>query len=152
MPCLMPHFPVADDAGGQFREACQACLLYRPAAAAMLVQRIVAGDIQAGRLGNEPRGEAHLGMPCLPCLRDYLGVRNRAVEVAVAVGDGAEQPGHVLARHQHPERRSFRLGQVPHQPQQRHRRRSDRTPRHGLRVKTRALYLQGEALLAQGFG
>jgi hypothetical protein len=78
------------------------------------------------------------------------GVRNRTIEVTVTVGVGAEQPGHSLARHHHPERRTLHLGQVAHQPQKRHRRRLDGTPRHSLRVKTGALHLQCEALTAQG--
>jgi hypothetical protein len=124
---------------------------HRPATAAVLIQGIVAGDVETGRLGHEPRGELHLGTPCVPCLRYHPGVGNSTVEVTVTVGIGAEEPGHVLARHHHPERRTLPLGQVPHQPQQRHGRRLDGTPRHSLRIKTRALHLQGEALTAQGF-
>jgi DNA-binding CsgD family transcriptional regulator len=125
---------------------------HRPSAAAMQVRGIVAGDVETRRLGHEPRGEVHLRTPRVPGLRDHPRVGNRAIEVTVTVGLGAEQPGHLLARHQHPERRTLPLGQVPHQPQQRHRRRLDGTPRHSLRIKTFALHLQGETETAQGFG
>jgi hypothetical protein len=45
----------------------------RPSTAAMLIQRIVAGDVETGRLGHEPRGEVHLCSPCVPRLGDHLG-------------------------------------------------------------------------------
>ena len=96
-------------------------------------------------------GEVHLRSPCVPRLRDHLGVGNSTIEVTVTVGVGAEQPGHVLSRHHHPERVTLHLGQVSHQPQERHRRRLDGTPRHRLGVETCALHLQGEALTAQRF-
>jgi hypothetical protein len=69
---------------------------------------------------------SNIGPPPLPC----------TIEVTVTVGVGAEQPGHILARQHHPERRTLYLGQVSHQPQERHRRRFDGTPRHSLRIKT----------------
>src|SRR5438309_4088854 len=65
---------------------------HRPSAAAVLVQWIVAGDIETGRPGHEPRGEVHLRTPCVPCLRDHLRVGNSTIEITVA---GAEQPGRV---------------------------------------------------------
>ena len=108
----------------------------RPSAAAMLIQRIVAGDVESGRLGHEPCGEVHLRSPCVPRLSNHLGFGISTIEIAVTVGVGAEQPGHVLSRHQHPKRRTLHLGQMSHQPQQRHRRRLDGTPRQSLRIKT----------------
>ena len=66
---------------------------HRPSTAAMLVQGIVAGDVETGRLGHEPRGEVHLRPPCLPRLRNHLGVGNSTIEITVTVGVGAEQPG-----------------------------------------------------------
>src|SRR6266851_2462460 len=36
---------------------------HRPSAAAMLIQGIVAGDVETGRLGHEPRREVHLRTP-----------------------------------------------------------------------------------------
>ncbi len=117
----------------------------------MLIQGIVAGDVETGRLGHEPLGEVHLGAPCVPRLRNHLRVGNRAIEITVTVGLGAEQPGHVLSGHHLAPPRPLHLGQVPHQPEERHRRRLDGTPRHCLRIKTRAFHLQGEALAAQAF-
>src|SRR6516165_7323948 len=61
---------------------------HRPPAAAVLIQRIVASDVKTGRLGHEPRGEIHLGTPCVPRLRDHPGVGYRTIEVTVTVGVG----------------------------------------------------------------
>ncbi len=61
-----------------------------PSAAAMLVQGIVAGDVEAGRLIHEPRGEVHLRTPCVPRLRNHLGVGNSTIEITVTVGVGAK--------------------------------------------------------------
>jgi hypothetical protein len=113
---------------------------------------VVAGDVETGCPGHEPVGEIRLRMPGVPGLRHHLRVGNGAIEITVTISVGAEQPGHVLARHQYPERRALYLSQVPHQAQERHRRRLHGTPRHGLRIKTRALHLQRETLTAQGFG
>jgi hypothetical protein len=76
-----------------------------------------------------------LGTPGGPGLGDDLGIGDGAVEIAVGIRGGGEQPGRVLARHQHPERPALHLGQVTYQAQQRHRRRLDGTSRHGLRVE-----------------
>ena len=80
-------------------------------------------------------GEVHLRTPGVPRLRNHPGVGNGTVEITVTVGVGAEQPGNVLSRHHLPERPALHLGQVSHQPQERHRRRLDGTPRHSLRIK-----------------
>ena len=121
-----------------------------PSPAAVQVQGIVAGDVETRSLGHETRREVHLRVPCVPGRRHHLGVGSSAVEVTVAVGVGAEQPGHVLSRHQHPERRALHLGEMAHQAQERHRRRLDRTTRHVLGIQARALHLQGESLTAHG--
>jgi hypothetical protein len=102
--------------------------------------------------GHEPLGEVHLRPPRLPRLRNHLRVGNSAVEITVAVGVRAKQPGRVLSRHQHPERRTLPLRQVAHQTQQRHRGRFHRTQRHSLLIKARALHLQRQACTAQRFG
>ncbi len=81
-----------------------------PSTAAVLIQRIVAGDVETGRLGHEPLGEVHLRSPRVPRLRNHLGVGNSAIEVTVSVGVGGEEPRHVLSRHQLPERRTLDLG------------------------------------------
>src|SRR5215475_8716100 len=47
---------------------------HRPSTAAMLIQGIVAGDVETGRLGHEPLGEVNLRTPCVPCLRNHLGL------------------------------------------------------------------------------
>ena len=57
---------------------------HRAAAAAVLIVRIVGGDVEAGRLGHEPLGELHLRTPCLPCLRDHLRVGNSTIEISVS--------------------------------------------------------------------
>ena len=88
---------------------------------------------RTGRPGHEPGGEVHLRAPCVPRLRNHLGIGNSTIEITVT---GAEQPGHVLPGHHYPERRALPLRQVAHQPQERHRRRLNGTPRHGLRIKT----------------
>ena len=49
----------------------------------MLIQGIVAGDVETGRLGHEPRGEVHLCSPRVPRLRNHLGVGNSAIKVTV---------------------------------------------------------------------
>jgi len=45
----------------------------------MLIQGIVAGDVETGRLGHEPRREVHLRTPCVPCLRNHPGVGNGTI-------------------------------------------------------------------------
>jgi hypothetical protein len=58
---------------------------------------------------------------------------NADMHATAVIFPGVPDMVRALARHHRPERRTLHLGQVPHQPQQRHRRRLDRTPRHGLR-------------------
>jgi len=113
---------------------------HRPSATAVLIQGIVGGDVETGSLGHEPRAEVHLRLPCLPCLRNHLGVGNSTIEITVTVGVGHEQPRHIVPGHQLPECCTFHLGEVSHQSQERHRRRLDGTSRHGLRVKTCTLH------------
>ena len=108
---------------------------HRPATAAMLIQGIVAGDVETGRLGHEPGREVHFRTPCVPRFRHHLRVGSSTVKITVTVGVRAKQRGHVLPRQHLPERPALHLGQVPHQPKERHRRRLDGTPRHGLGVK-----------------
>src|SRR6266566_6815900 len=66
---------------------------HQPSTAAMLIQRIVAGDVETGRLGYEPRSEVHLCTPCIPRFRNHPGVGNSTIKIAVAVGVGAEETG-----------------------------------------------------------
>src|SRR5437763_16877844 len=63
---------------------------HRPSAAAMLIQGIVAGDVETRRLGHEPRGEVHLPLPCVPRLRNHPGVGHSTIEIAVTAAVGAE--------------------------------------------------------------
>src|SRR5215471_19170404 len=46
---------------------------HRPSAAAMLIQGILTGHVEAGRPGHEPLGKVHLRTPCVPRLRNHLG-------------------------------------------------------------------------------
>jgi hypothetical protein len=62
----------------------------------MLIQRIVAGNVETGCLGHKPRGEFHLSTPCVPRLRNHAGVGNSTIDITVTVAVGAEQPGHAL--------------------------------------------------------
>src|SRR5207302_7423422 len=80
---------------------------HQASTAAMLIQRIVAGDVETGRLGHEPRREVHLGTPRIPRFGNHPGVGNSTIEITVAVGVGGEEPGRVLPRHHHPERRTL---------------------------------------------
>ncbi len=80
-----------------------------PSAAAMLILGIIAGDVETGRLGHEPRREVHLRTLCVPRRRNHLGIGNSTIEITVTVGARTEQPGHVLSRHHHPERRTLPL-------------------------------------------
>src|SRR5215469_12964597 len=58
---------------------------HRPAAAAVLVQGIVGGDVETGRPGHEPRGEVRLRTPRVPRLRDHTGVGNSTIEIPVTI-------------------------------------------------------------------
>ena len=112
-------------------------------------RRSSAGDVETGCLGHEPLGEFHLCSPGVPRLGNHLRVGNRAVEIPVAVGVGAEQPGHVLARHHHPERidAPSRPGVVPARAATSSTARPSAAPCLG--IKTGALHLQREAYGAQ---
>ncbi len=77
---------------------------HRASTAAVLVQGIVAGDVETGASATNRSANVHLCSPCVPRLRNHLRVGNSAIEIAVTVGGGAVQPGHVLSRHRHPER------------------------------------------------
>lgn len=91
---------------------------HRSSTTAMQIQRIVAGDIKARRLGHEPGREVRLYTPCRPLRSNHFGVGNGTVEIAVAVAVEAVQPWHVLSRQHHAERRALHLRQVSHQPEQ----------------------------------
>src|SRR5580700_811286 len=59
---------------------------HRAAAAAVLIQGIVGGDVETGRPGYEPRGEVRLRAPRVPRLRDHQGIGNSTIEIPVTVG------------------------------------------------------------------
>ena len=84
----------------------------------LLVQRIVASDVETGRLFHESLGELDLRSPRVPRLGDHLWIGDCAVEVAVAVGGRAVQPGDVLAGHHRAECAALDLGQMSHDAEQ----------------------------------
>ncbi len=108
-----------------------------------------ARDLQVLGLRDEPVGERDLDAPQLPRLGDDRGVGDRAVEVAVrrrlrpVVGRGVE------SGHRAPEPAALHVGEVPHQPEQRQRRRFHRAAREGFGVEPRALQHQSLALPPQ---
>jgi len=70
---------------------------HRPATAAVLVQRVVGGQVETRRVGHEPGRELDLRTPRLPRQRDHVGIGDGTGEVAVTVGLRGEQARHVLA-------------------------------------------------------
>ncbi len=100
-------------------------------------------DHDTGSIWSQPLGEAIAG--------PHKRIRNSSIEVTVTIGIGAEQPRYVLSGHHYSERLTLDIGQVSHQPEERHRRGLDSTSCHRLRVEICALQFQGQTLTAERF-